>query len=172
MKSPKTRCIKFILMVFLPFCTLLNNSYAQTSDYDRGLIAFDAKNYKQAVEELKPYAEKGNCIAQFAVGFSYMFGEDIKNDTLARHWLELSAEQKQPKAMGPLSASYFMASNEKDAIVRAYLWGVLAAEYDPIQRMTTTTTLVEHYMKSDELKKAKTLIMQYEKRWKDKEDCR
>src|SRR6185437_15365972 len=154
--------MKLPLVFFLPFCFLPRNSFAQTSDYDKGLMAFDAKNFKQAMELLKPHAEKGNCIAQFADGFSYMYGEDIKSDSLARHWLELSAEQKQPKAMGPLAVSYFMVANEKDALIKAYLWGMLAAEYDPAQRMTTKTTLVKSYMKPDELERAGKLIKEYE----------
>jgi|GEM_PF-1760999 len=93
--------MKLPLVFFLPFCFLPRNSFAQTSDYDKGLMAFDAKNFKQAMELLKPYAEKGNCIAQFAVGFSYMYGEDIKSDSLARHWLELSAEQSNLKQWDP-----------------------------------------------------------------------
>ena len=50
--------------------------------------------------------------------------------------------------------------------------GMLAAEYDPAQRMTTTTTLVKSYMKPDELERAGKLIKEYENRWKDKDDCK
>ncbi len=86
----------------IAFCLFIHYSFAQESDFDKGLIAFDAKKFKKAVKILTPYAEKGDCLAQFALGFSYMYEPDIKNDSLARHWLELSAEQKQPKAMGPV----------------------------------------------------------------------
>jgi hypothetical protein len=41
---------------------------------DKGLIAFDAKEYDTALIELKPFAQQGNCLAQFAVGFAYMYG--------------------------------------------------------------------------------------------------
>jgi len=163
--------MKLKLLMLLLLC-FLNHVNAQTSDYDKGLIAFDAKDFKLALQQLKPYAEKGDCLAQFAVGFSYMYGDDIKKDSLARHWLLLSAEQKQPKAMGPLAVCFFGANGEKDALVNAYLWGTLAAEYDPVQRITTTTTLVKAYMKPEELDRANQLIKQYEERWKHTDNCR
>jgi len=150
---------------------LINYSYAQSSDYDKGLQAFDAKDFKQTLAVLKPYAEQGNCTAQFAVGFSYMYGDDIKNDSLARHWLELAANQKQASAMGPLAVSYFMGS-EKPDIVKAYMWAVLAAEYDPVQRFTTTVTLIKMYMKPAELDAANKLISDYESKWKHTENCK
>lgn len=106
-------------LILTLFCSLLTiSSFAQDSDRDKGLIAFDAKNFKLAIQKLQPYADKGDCLAQYAVGFSYMYGEEVKNDSLARHWLLLSAQQKQPHAMGPLAASYF-GSNVQDANVNA-----------------------------------------------------
>jgi hypothetical protein len=162
--------MKIILTLLLAWC-LFNYSNAQTSDFDKGLVALDAKNFDETINLLKPYAEKGNCTAQFAVGFAYMFGENVKNDSLARHWLALSAEQKQPKAMGPLSVSYFNG-DANDDIIKAYVWAVLAAEYDPIQRMTTTKTLLEQYIKPDELKRANKLIEDYKRKWRDKENCK
>jgi TPR repeat protein len=158
-------------ILFLSCFFLINHSYAQTSDYNKGLQAFDAKNFKQALVILKPYAEQGNCTAQFAVGFSYMYGDSIKNDSLARHWLDLAADQKQAGAMGPLAVNYFMG-RDGSHMVKAYLWAVLAAEYEPAQCFTTTVTLIKMYIKPDELNEANKLIKDYEDKWKGKENCR
>ncbi|MDB5119047.1 MAG: hypothetical protein JWN56_265 [Sphingobacteriales bacterium] len=151
-------------------CFFLNYSFAQKTDLDKGLIAFDAKDFKKAIDKLKPYAEQGNCLAQFAVGFSYMYEPRIKNDSLARHWLELAADQKQPKAMGPLSVNYFSA--EEGSIVKAYMWAMLAAEYDPIQKMTSTRLVIKGYLKPEELEQANKLINVYKERWGNAPDCR
>jgi len=86
------------IILLLAGCFLISYSFAQDSKMDKGLMAFDAKKFGLALTELKPYAEQGNCVAQYVVGFSYMYGEEtIKNDSLARHWLQLSADQKQPR---------------------------------------------------------------------------
>ena len=87
------------------FMITCNYSYAQV-DFNKGLQAFDEKDYKQAFSILKPYAEKGNCLAQYVIGFSYQYGLSVAiNDSTASHWLLLAAEQKQPNAMGPLAAN-------------------------------------------------------------------
>jgi hypothetical protein len=72
--------------------------------------------------------------------------------------------------MGPLAVAYFMW-NDKDAKVKAYMWGMLAREYDPIQRATTTTTLVKMYMKPEEIERANHLIDTYKKRWDKTPNC-
>jgi TPR repeat protein len=163
--------MKLKLLFFSCIILFTSKLFAQDSGMDKGLMAFDAKNFKLALTELKPYAEKGNCLAQFAVGFSYSYGGDeIKNDSLAIHWLQLAADQKLPRAMGPLATSYF-ALNTSEARVKAYLWAELGAEYDPIQRGTTARVLIKMYLKPDELKQAESLIAEYKKNWKDKKDC-
>jgi TPR repeat protein len=160
------------LILLFVGCFLINHSFAQNSKMDKGLMAFDAKDFNLALTELKPYAEQGDCLAQYAVGFSYMYGGDaIKNDSLARYWLQLSADQKQPRAMGPLAVNYF-SSDIADAHIKAYLWAVLGAEYSPVQRTTTARVLIKSYLKPDELEKADKLIDQYKQKWKKTPDCK
>lgn len=162
----KLRPAFFILLFFS-----ISYVYAQTSAYEKGLMAFDVKDFKTVVKQLKPYAQKGNCLAQFAVGFSYMYGDGIKNDSLAIYWLSQSAEQKQFRAMGPLAVAYFMAGTDKDHLIKSYMWAMLAVEYDPMQQMTTTRVLVKSYMKPADIEQAEKLIAEYKKKWKDKPNC-
>jgi len=159
-----------VLLCF--FMITYNFSYAQV-DFDKGLQAFDAKNYKQAFSTLKPYAEKGNCLAQYVIGFSYQYGLSVTtNDSLARHWLLLAAEQKQTNAMGPLAANLMSASDEQpDYIIKAYMWAVLAAEYLPSQRMASTRYVIKGYLKPEQLDAANRLIDEYKLKWKDKQNC-
>lgn len=146
-------------------------SFGQDSNFDKGLMAFDAKNFNEALVKLKPYAENGNCLAQFAVGFSLMYNGADSHDSTARHWLKLAAEQKQPNAMGPLAVNYF-GSNADQANVNAYLWAMLAAEYDPRQQATTARVLIKSYLSPGELKKAESLIKAYLDKWKETPNCR
>jgi len=161
--------ITYLLLV--PLCFLLCQAHAQTSNYDKGMAAFNAQDFKTAIAQLTPYAVKGNCTAQFAVGFSYANDYDIKNDSLAIHWLLLAAEQKQQRAMGPLAECYFWNDKATDHLVKAYLWGMLSEAYDPDQRQTATTLMARTYMKPEELSRANKLIDQYETRWDRKRNC-
>ncbi len=52
-------------------CTIATISFAQNSKYDKGLKAFDSKEYLTALKLLKPYADSGDSIAQFVTGFCY-----------------------------------------------------------------------------------------------------
>lgn len=48
---------------------------------------------------------------------------------------------------------------------------MLAVEYDPIQRMTTTRVLIKAYMKPDELERATAMIEKYKKAWQNTKNC-
>ena len=160
---------KFSLV--LSICFFSSSYLFAQKQYEEGLKAFDAKDYQKALIILRPYAEKGNCLAQYVVGFSYQYGLSvIASDTTARRWLTLAAEQKQTNAMGPLAANLMMSDTPGD-IVRAYMWAVLAAEYVPVQRATTTRYLRKEYLKPEELEKANQLIEAYKNKWKDTKEC-
>ncbi len=161
--------------LLLSLFTLLSTfpSFAQLSSFDEGLKSFDAKDFGRAIALLKPYAENGNCTAQFVMGYTYQYGLSVeKNDTLAIRWLRKSAEQKQPAAMGPLAAALFgTADDNRDTMVEAYMWAMLAAEYLETQQYTTTRYVIKSYLKADEMEKADKLIAQYKRAWKNKVDC-
>lgn len=157
-----------LTLAFVLICGIL--SFAQSA-FDKGLKAFDAKDYATAFNTLKPYADQGNCLAQYVMGFSYQYGLYVNsNDSLARHWLQLAAEQKQVNAMGPLAVN-LMSSDKDDDMIRAYLWAVLAAEYLPIQRATSARHVIKGYLKPEQLQTAEKLIEEYKRKWKDKESC-
>ncbi|MES2574833.1 MAG: hypothetical protein V4572_07810 [Bacteroidota bacterium] len=163
--------LKITFSLFLLFAVI--KSFGQDSILDEGLKSFDSKDYKKSFEILEPFAKNGNCLAQFVIGYSYLYGHAVeKNESLAIHWLEMSAEQKQPAAMGPLAAALFgNAGDNREDMIKAYLWGVLAAEYLETQKYTTTRYVIKAYLKEDELEKANKLIETYKSKWKNKEVC-
>lgn len=160
---------KYLLV--LPLCFLLRHASAQIADFNKGIAAFNAKDFKTAVVLLTPFAKKGSCTAQYAIGFAYANDYDIKSDSLAIHWLLLAAEQKQIKAMGVLANCYFWNNKVTDHLAKSYLWGMLGALYDPAQQINTITLLAKAYMKPDELERANKLIDEYERRWFYKPGC-
>ncbi|MBC3539336.1 tetratricopeptide repeat protein [Rufibacter sediminis] len=163
---------KAIALTSILVLTLLK-SFGQTSDFEEGLKSFDAKDYKKAITLLKPYADKGNCTAQFVMGYTYQYGLAVeKNDALALHWLAKSAEQKQPAAMGPLAALLFSnALKDRKVIVQAYLWAMLAAEYSVVQKHTSTRYVIKGHLKEDEIQAGDQLLEKYKLNWKNKENC-
>jgi TPR repeat protein len=162
---------KALFSLFLLFTVV--KAFAQDSKFDEGLKLFDSKEYKKSFEILEPFAKEGNCLAQFVIGYCYQYGLSVtKNDSLAIHWLEMAAEQKQPNAMGPLAAALF-AYEGKDGkqTIKAYLWAMLAAEYLEVQKYTTARFVIKKYLKEDELERANKLVELYKNKWLDKEDC-
>ena len=158
--------------LFLLFAVI--KSFGQDSKFDEGLKSFDSKDYKKSFEILEPFAKDGNCLAQFVIGYCYQYGHSVtKNDSLAIYWLEMSAEQKQPAAMGPLAAALFENAGENGkGMIKAYLWAMLAAEYLETQKYTTTRFVIKAYLKEGELERANNLIELYKNKWQNKEACR
>ena len=109
---------------------------------------------------MQPYANSGDKVAQFIVGFCYYSKElEIKNDSLAEQYLVKSANQEFGRAMGLLSVVYFEKSSTNPKYkVDALVWAEIAAAYDPIQKGTTTRYLIKAYMSSEELQSAKQIL--------------
>ena len=63
-------------------------------DYASGIAAFEAKNFKQAMQFLLPMAEEGNADAQHRVAIMYQNGlGHVENPSQAYKWMKASAEQ-------------------------------------------------------------------------------
>jgi len=158
-----------ITTILLSFLTVI--SFSQSSDYEKGLKAFDNKDFKNTVKYLQPYADLGDSIAQFAVGFSY-FNKDskIKNDSLAELYLRKSSENKYGRAMGLLSAILFQKGMENPICkVEALVWAETAAAYDIIQKGTSTRFVIKQYLSEEELELAENLLIE-KKKYFDKID--
>jgi hypothetical protein len=148
------------LTSILIFCFISTIAFSQDAKFEKGLKAFDSKQFMKSFKIMEPYADSGDKIAQFIIGFCYYNKElEIKNDSLAEQYLVKSANQEFGRAMGLLSVIYFekSASNPKYK-VDALVWAEIAASYDPIQKGTTTRYLIRAYMSSEELQLAKQIL--------------
>ncbi|MDQ3050854.1 MAG: hypothetical protein M3Q95_08220 [Bacteroidota bacterium] len=154
-------CFQIIIINLLTLLFLrVSICNAQEDNYSDGLKAFDAKEYGKAVQLLKPFADSGKCLAQYAVGFSYTNSElSIANDSLAEYYLLLASEQKQTHAMGVLATVYFEKSyTDKSYNIKALVWAELAAAYDIIQFGLSTRYVIRAYMEKADIKEAEKLI--------------
>ena len=153
----------FITIILFTFLTAA--CFAQSRDYEKGLKAFDGKDFKNAVKYLKPFADLGDSLAQYVVGYSY-FNEDskIKNDSIAEHYLVNASEKKFGRAMGLLSALLFGKSMENPKYkVDALVWAETAAAYDIIQKGTSTRFVIKQYLSEEELELAEKLLIEKKK---------
>ena len=147
------------------FTLLTVASFAQSKDYEKGFKAFESKDFRKAVKYLQPFADLGDSLAQYSVGYSY-FNEysKIKNDSIAEHYLAKASEKKFGRAMGLLSALLFEKSMENPIYkVDALVWAETAAAYDIIQKGTSTRYLIKQYLSEEELELAENLLIEKKK---------
>lgn len=142
------------------FCFISIIAFSQDAKFEKGLKAFDSKQFMKSFKIMEPYANSGDKIAQFIVGFCYYNKDlEIKNDSLAEQYLVNSANQEFARAMGLLSIVYFeKSSTDPKYKVDGLVWAEIAAIYDPIQKGTTTRYLIKAYMSAEELELAKKLL--------------
>ena len=142
----------YLLTFFLLFTAFF--SFGQNKDdYEKGIKAFEAKQYAESFKFLKPFATSGDAMAEYVVGFCY-FNPDlkIKNDSLAEQYLLSSAGKFNPMAMGLLSTYYFQKGIEnKKYRIQSLVWAEIAGAYDPIFNGTTARFLIRSYLTDNEL---------------------
>jgi hypothetical protein len=146
----------------LTYLLLLSTFFAvgQDTEYQKGLKAFDTKDYVTAFKLLKPFADSGDSMAEFVVGFCYGNPQlDFKDDQLAERYLLSSAEKFHSKAMGLLSVFYFRkGSGDKKFKIQSLVWAEIAGAYDPAFNATTSRFLIRNYLNQDELNEVGAIL--------------
>lgn len=98
-------------------------------DLERGLSAFQKKDYAQAFQLLKPLADKGNTEAQRKLGVMYRHGLGVrKNDNIAISWYRKAAEGGHVRAQNNLGIMYRFGMGVKKDLSEAVHWLTAAAE--------------------------------------------
>lgn len=95
---------KTLLSVALTLATLV--VHAQET-VDSALRAYDAGNYAEAAKLLKPFADKGDAVAQLKLGTLYYAGKGVtENERTAVDLLKKSAAQGNTEAMYQLGNAF------------------------------------------------------------------
>ncbi|HVM86519.1 MAG TPA: tetratricopeptide repeat protein, partial [Candidatus Binatia bacterium] len=78
------------------------------ADYNAGLQAFNAGDYKRALKEWQAPAEEGDAQAQHGLGLIYETGRGLDKPDLTQaiHWYQASADQDYPPALNNLAMLY------------------------------------------------------------------
>ena len=86
-----------------------------------------AASAHETFADLRALAEKGDPVAEFALGAHYATGEDVaKSYEQAADWFAKAAEQGHVGAQATLGAYYFSGVGVQRDLVKAYFWAVLA----------------------------------------------
>ena len=97
-------------------------------DFQKGMDAYEKKDYATALREWKPLAEQGDAPAQYNLGMMYHKGQGVPQDyKTAVKWYRLAAEQGNASAQGNLGAMYAFGTGGLKDYVYAHMWGNIAA---------------------------------------------
>ncbi len=111
---------------FVALCLMavaLATAPAFSADLQKGYDAFDNGDYKTAFSELRPFAEDGNYLVQYALGWMYHNGEGVPQDyKQALKWFILSAEQGFAGAQSELGYMYDKGQGVLQDYGRAHMW--------------------------------------------------
>jgi TPR repeat protein len=98
--------------------------------FKRGLAAYNAKNYANALTEWKTIAEQGNASAQYNLGLMYDTGEVVPLDYAeAMNWYRLAAQQGHAKAQSNFGLMYHKGKGVLQDLSEAMKWYRRAAEH-------------------------------------------
>jgi cell division septation protein DedD len=87
------------------------------ADIKAGVDAWNAGDYKKALDEWRPLANRGNANAQYNMGQAYKLGRGVPADpTIARSWFEKAAQQGHDRAQSNLGLLLFEAGDRKTAM--------------------------------------------------------
>jgi TPR repeat protein len=123
--SIKMKFTSLVLSLLLPSGAAL----ASAGDFNKGLKAFAAGDFKTVLAEWVPLAKLGHVIAQNNLGVMYANGNGVlENDKAAVEWLTLAAEQGYADSQHNLGAMYDHGEGVPENDKTAVKWYTLAAE--------------------------------------------
>ena len=110
-------------VIGLTFSMLLVSTVAGAADFGKGLLAAQSGDFKTALSEWTPLAERGHASAQYNMGVMYDDGKGVpESDKTAVKWYTLAAEQGHAKSQYNLGIMYFEGAGVLTDNRRAYMW--------------------------------------------------
>jgi TPR repeat protein len=117
MRRVSTPLVAALLFLAVPF----SSSFASLTD--KTANAMKKGDYKTALEEVRPEAEKGDRDAQFVLGMLYDAGNGVPQDqAVAASWYRKAAEQNHLVAQLFLGVLFYSGQGVKQDYVEAARW--------------------------------------------------
>ena len=121
--------MKTLIIIPVLLFSLFLGLPSYSSDFDKGLTAYNNGDYATALKEWKPLAEKGDVDAQYYLGVLYDNGDGVPQDYKeAVRWYKLAAEQGVAEAQFNLGNMYYDGQGVSVDYKEAVRWFTLAAE--------------------------------------------
>ncbi|MBT3884017.1 MAG: sel1 repeat family protein [Rhodospirillaceae bacterium] len=139
---------------------LLFSQPAAAADFEVGMAAYNAKDYRAAFGEWKPLAEQGHAEAQFNLGILYAEGQGVaadKNEGI--RWWRRAAELGNVDSQIYLGAMYYDGLDLAKDYPRSYMWFKIAADSGD-QQASNLRRVVADFMTSAQKTKARRLVQE------------
>ena len=121
--------MKALRRVFLIVLALVLGEPVWAQDIEKGLEAYEQRDYATALREWRPLAEQGDAYAQFQLGFMYAIGQGVPRDYAeAVKWYRKAAEQGFALAQNNLGLRYTEGQGVPQDYAEAVKWFRKAAE--------------------------------------------
>ena len=121
--------MKHYLLLFVALCTFISVQAQSDSKYQKGLAAYKAGNYPEAVKWYYKAAKRGNAAAQYDLGICYYYGYGVtKNVPEAVKLIHLAAEQGVAEAQFDIGLCYADGEGVTRNLNEATKWWHLSAE--------------------------------------------
>jgi len=134
--------LKTLLLGLLLSTSLISTTYADMND---GWKAYYAKDYATAFKEWKPFAEKGDSVAQNNLGSMYASGEGtLKDYKKSFYWSKKSAEQGIVNSMTRLGRLYDNGKGVAKDKYESINWYTLAGNAGDVSAQFTLGLLYAH----------------------------
>lgn len=142
------------------------------ANYDKGLAAFKKYNFKTAFKEWKKLADKGNPQVQSTIAVMYHTGTGVEQSyKKAFYWYKKAAVQGVTAAQANLGVMYAKGTGTKRDFVQSYAWYSVAASSLSVDKVGSALWGIDFLatqMSAKDLKKAKRLTQEYEKKYLSK----
>nr|MBS0021109.1 sel1 repeat family protein [Gammaproteobacteria bacterium] len=113
-------------------------------DFASGVAAFEAKEFRRAMQLLSPLAESGRPEAQFRLAIMFQNGLGVvPNEAMAYKWMRAAAEQGYGLAQHGLGFMYLEGECTEQNEAEAAIWFRRAADQGLIGSMTTLALMYE-----------------------------
>lgn len=148
--------LKILLMIFT--ITLAVPARALAADFQAGLKAYDAGDYRTALQIWTPLAESDHSTAQYNLGFMYEHGLGVsQNWSLAVLWYREAASNFNPGAMFNLGVIYGNGIGVSRDLLHAYMWFSLSAELG-VENGAQNKAVVSQLLTHQQLEAARRLV--------------
>lgn len=136
-------------------------SFFASDNYFDGKVAFDAKNYKKAVQLWSASAEQGYPEAQFLVGSMYNAGYGVPKDyEKAMYWFRKAAHQGDAQAQFGIGNLYGDGLGVEKNYIIARMWFAISANGGN-DRAEYNLKKVSQRMSADDIAKSEKMALDW-----------